>query len=213
MEKWQTFYKKFKRKSKIWVFLFLEEAKAPIFDRSGFLQFLAFPFILYFAFSEQGLSGLIMEISNSLTFMQAILYAIPLYFIFCAIKAILCVQRKEKELGKWVKNEFIYNEPKLVFTTKITNSDNNKLFTFKIPDSEPNGYVSLRIEKDGWDTNTKATIIRDEDNTIMPYWDALTINHNFICSITPKSKKFHLLTMKENQNPCIIRVYMLSFSI
>lgn len=124
-----------------------------------------------------------------------------------------CVRRKEKEMGQWVGNEFIYNKPKLLLTSKVTNEHNNKPITFKISDAEAGGYVYLRIEKDGWDTNVKTSVIRDCEQVMEPYWDRLTPNHNFMCLLTPKSKNFHLLTMKENQNPAIIRVYMLSFSI
>lgn len=204
--------KKIKRRFLLWIKLTLKDFIAPLVDKTAFLQFLSFPFLLYFISHYNGLNAVTEKVIEVIEVFQSILYSLPLYLTYCAIRSLFLVTKEEKKKGTWFGPEFVYNEPLLVLTARVTNEDNAKPISFLIPEAERGGSVQFRVEVDGTDTNVRTQIKTEDTIGIRIPWELIQY-HKITLTWTPKNKKCYLLTMKENINPAIIRVYLLSINL
>lgn len=199
---------KLQRRLAIWWHIFLKTL-SPLYDWAAFLQILVFIISLYFLYSTKS------DLAAQLKEIHIWLIAIPIYCALSMIRAGTKVMSEEQKEGFWLGTAFNYHEPKLVFTTKVTNANNDTPIFFTINEAIPGGSVELRIVKDGMDTNTTAIVqpkldIGRLDSKIL---SIMTPHHNLSLTVTPSDKRFYLMTRKENSNTCIVRVYLLSINL
>ena len=209
---------RFKRRCRLWLKIAAADCLAPLQDRTAFLQLSALPIFLYLVFMVRGFRAMTNEIFSVAAATQALIYAVPIFVSWNLIAAAFETKSAEAAEGKWFQHFFVYNEPKLVFMTKVTNADNGQLKPFKIKYAEGGGYVYLNVEFDGFERRrikaqvVHKTVLGHETPGPIP-WDIVPNGPvNAACYIE-KGKTLYLATECETQNWSIVKVYMTSFSI
>lgn len=144
---------KLKYRASNWWNIFKSEALSPFTDRTGLLQFIAFPISIYLLWLDEGISAVLTEVSSTITFFEAIIWAVPFYLAFCAIRSIFSITKKENEIGQWVGNKFIYHNPHHIKTFLLTPEDDGKNIRFKANGLPPNSFAYLKTDCEqglGW---------------------------------------------------------------
>jgi len=133
-----------------WV-IFAREAIKPLTDRLAFLQFLAFPILLYFIWNNKGFWEMLAEFQTTFSMLEALFWAVPLYLVWCAVFAIFRVQKEEKENGQWAENRFLYHFPQHIKTFQFDQKDNDKCVRINVRgDRQTLSVLSRLIIKTGW---------------------------------------------------------------
>lgn len=120
--------------------------------------------------------------------------------------------------GEWEGNTFVYREPLLILTKKVTWQDNLKPYVFIIDGEgspEPGSFIYWRIDADRAKSKVKAII--DWAHGMEAKWK-LNINRHadeFGDGIRlPNNRKLSLVTkLDKGTAPVIVRVYITSFEV
>jgi hypothetical protein len=189
----------------------VEDFLAPITDSSARLSYIGVVVSTYLAVSAGGYFRMLSELSAAKEALLPLLYATAIWLIVCIVCAPFRARKREKDLGQWEGNRFIFNEPKLVFQKQVTAADAGKPIIFQIPDAEPGGGVELRIHADVFGQPCVAHVW-----PVLTYGESaqpprLEIMRNPAMSLlaVPKTKRFQLIVEKwEPSNPSVVKVYL-----
>ena len=132
------------------------------------------------------------------------------------IAAAFKVREDEKNEGYYSGNHYIFREPKLVFTTHVSNADNDKEFEFTVEDAEPNGSVDMNIAIDGFDRRHITVCLVNEYFKDLSESAGKSPYQHFVWAgmtryMLAKSRKFYLKTACTTPNTSIVKVYLISW--
>lgn len=218
MCKWPTWAVRLRRRAGRWARIAVEDCLAPLRDRTAFLQLLALPIFLYLVFLARGPKAVTDEVFSVAAATQALVYALPFFVLWNLIAAVFKVRGEERKEGQWFDTSFVFNESKLVFVARVTDADNDHIRPFKIKDAEPNGYVYLNVEFDGFERRRlKAQVlgknlITGQITGPIP-WGMSHAGETNCAIYVGRDKTLYLATHCETQNWTIVKVYMTAFSI
>jgi len=133
---------------------FIEFLTFPLSDRGATWQALVFVAIVALLLATGKNSEVTVMLVDWLLWIQAFGIALFIWAVVGLIRAPFAVVSKDKTLGKWTRNHFLYHHPQLVFSDIVAAEGGaTQPFELVIDDVEPNAFASFTYEIDG--SNTK----------------------------------------------------------
>jgi hypothetical protein len=197
---------------KHWFRVTVDETVAPILDRNARLSYLIVAALIYFMLPDEGFEIWKRQVMDVWRLCLAFLYAIPAFFIINAILAIPKTIKDRREVGQWYKNGFYYNQDQLVFTTIVSNADNDKKHFFEVKDAEVGSLVHVNWVINRMDNKVKANV--SLETSTGPAFDPTNPSAYFLPGVLvglrlPKNKTLCLRTYAEDGcEPTKVRVYV-----
>lgn len=140
---------KLKRKLRKFLELTIKNTAAPFTDHSAAFHLLSLPFFFFAVLAAQGVTALEEETQSAYASLKAAVFALPLFLTYNAIRAAFLMRAEEKVEGEWFGNTFVYKQPPVLLRTRVSNSDNGKVFELPTAPAEPNSGIELKIEVEG----------------------------------------------------------------
>ena len=213
----RVFLVRLRRYARLWYALFLQDALAPLRDKTAFLQFIAIPIFLVLLFIYRGLGAMVGELRDITIVVEAIIYAIPLYLLWCASAALINVRSEELKKGQWFGGHFVYHSPLLVKTVRVTSENNEEVFPVKMNEVEPGGYVFIETSIEGFEKRrAKCQVFMGQhrNTPVGPLpWNIVSYGSTHYSMYIEKDKTLFLATNCETTNWSIVRAYLTSFSV
>jgi hypothetical protein len=206
--KYQRYFKAFLRE-------FFSEILAPL-DRNAFLVVVAAPLSAGLYFYYFGITAMDHHLGALLIGFYSFVGAYVAYILLCIIRSPFVAYQRESNKGYWEGAAFIYKQPLLVFTKRLTVEENNKPFTFHVDDPEPNTFVRYKIDVENAEDRVLASIdfAHGKNLESMLSWSTLRGIGPGGGIRLPNDKALSLVAcLKENTVPVTIRVYIKSFEI
>ena len=181
------------------------------------LNLYALIFSLYLGFIWHGSASLHDVWVKFLADSQIILPALPLYLLFCMVRAAFKVRKEQREIGQWFDGKFVYNQPRLLATFHITEADNDNPKTFKLHEREIGSVVELKVVTGGMDKAAQWQIrqnICKEQNVPLENWALIGRPESYTAVYSViDDKPFWLYTRKTVAiSSYIIHIYQVSWS-
>lgn len=203
---------KITRRAKAACKLFIENAFAPLFDKQSLLALFAFFFGLHIIFSSEGLLATATELHKNVKDTIPFIYAYPLYLFFCLIWAIRDTFKEERRKGHWSGYNFIFNEPLLLASIRVSGNSQDNRTSFRIEECEPGGWVEIKAVIEGFEQNVKVSLSPIASTPSIP-WEHIQSGGAYQLAIVPEDKTFYLSAYIQNTNFSIVKVYLMSSNV
>lgn len=129
---------------------FVEFLTLPLSDRGAAWQALVFVAFVALLLATGKNSEVIVMLGDWLLWIQVFGIAFFAWAVWGVIRAPFAVVSKDKTLGKWTRNHFLYHHPQLIFSDIVAAGGGaTQPFELVIDDVEPNAVAFFTYEIDG----------------------------------------------------------------
>lgn len=136
---------KTKRWCREWAKIFVVDCLAPIFDGNARLQLLVWVVLTAVILPTTSEERWFVHLSSTWEWLHAFGIAFLLFAAFNAIGAIVKARSSLRRIGQWYGRQFVYHQPRHLWTGVVTDKDNEFTHTFKVDDVESGALINVRI--------------------------------------------------------------------
>lgn len=202
---------KAKRWCRQWLKIFLVDCLAPLFDGNARLQLLVWIVLAAVVLPPKGAEPWFSHFSSSWEWLQAFQIAFQFFAAFNAIGAIVKANFALKKIGEWHGGQFVYHQPRHLWTGVVTDKDNELTHVFKVDDIELGALISIRIYPENPKT-VKAQVVWPRGQNLMD-WRGVTPDVRTGIFL-PDDRKLGVRTNAvENASPSTVRIFASSWTI
>lgn len=132
----------------------------PLVDRGGAFSALVFVALFAVLLGREEYQKAATMFFDWFLWLKAFGFALIFWSVIALIRAPFSAWYKDRSLGKWSKNHFLYNDPQLVFSNIIA-PEQGKTQAFKVvfKDALPNAMVSIEFEIDGYNLRMRDSVL------------------------------------------------------
>lgn len=185
-----------------------------IFDRSEFFSLCLAILTSWIGLQTASLPKVLEEAQSWVNAVQAFVYVALGWALICLIRAPFVVLKKERELGRWHGNRFIYHRPLLVATLRCRATGEPQFHKVIFDDAEPSSFVYYELEAEGNPPQHLFSAMLAGDFILGEYRDiGRGLQRTGGLRIGKDKSAELMITMREDMASQTIRVYARNFLI
>lgn len=199
----------------------------PFSDRGATWQALVFVAIVALLLATERYREATDMFFDWLLWVQAFGVALVIWSVVGLIRAPFAVIAKDKALGKWARNHFLYHEPQLVFSDIVAaEGGKTQAFELNIVDAEPNAMAFFTYETNGSNDKYPNAVIaifiggpaKPDYEVVIPehanqVWMGVRPDNQFGIRLNRNRKLTMYLRVSPEQSPKTVRLFCHSFFV
>lgn len=136
---------------RLWFWDAVEQTAAPLTDSAALLAYIGTMVLVAVLGPRWGPDR---QVDAAISATQAIivfLWSLPVFFAVNLVRAIFRIRQRERALGAWLGDRFVYHEPRLALMVLVNEQDNARAHRFRLPDLPVDAFVWYEIATDRHD--------------------------------------------------------------